>query len=336
MARLFLLLVWLSPMHALAQLDAPPEPPLPAKPNEPPPAERQWSVSPAPQPSQSVTVPAPALPPPPPPISRYQSLVRSHRPSPQWTQDRSFTSTRFWLMDPGNYEVQAWARTRVFDGAPTELRLQQEIEIGLVPHLQIDIYENLTNLDSNGRPNWSQEGVQLEARIAIPSYYGQMFANPVVYLEFHPRHNAPDRAEVRLLLGGAATHWLYLAVNPYVELNVEPTDTAMAVTANGMPTVTTSSRFIADMEFGTTIAAGFRITDWFRLSAETKIGADMLGDPNNQLHFVWFLGPGFILKPLPARFRNYLKVMGTYLLAMPGTAAGAQRFEPLFIVGSQF
>jgi hypothetical protein len=73
-----------------------------------------------------------------------------------------------------------------------------------------------------------------------------------------------------------------------------------------------------------------------RLSAELKIGADMLGDENNHLHFVWFLGPGLILKPLPGKLRQYLKIMGTCLFAMPGTASGAQRFEPLFILGAQF
>ena len=68
-----------------------------------------------------------------------------------------------------------------------------------------------------------------------------------------------------------------------------------------------------------------------------QVLADMLGDPNNKLHFVWWLGPGFILRPLN---NQYLKIMGTCLFAMPGMgdalAAGAQEFEPLVIVASQF
>jgi hypothetical protein len=278
--------------------------------------------------------PEPVLPPPPPPVvqppptapSKYQALVRAHKPSPEWTQDRSFTSTRFWLLDPGSYEVETWLRTRVpheIAGVrgPAELLMQHEIEIGLVPHLQIDLYENLTfNVDPDGVRRVQQEGNQIEARIAIPSYYGQVFANPVIYLEWHPRHGDPDRAEVRLLLGGAPTRWLYLAVNPYIETNIEET----------------AGKYIADMEFGTTIAAGFRVAEQLRLSAEIKIGADMLGDPNNQLHFVFFAGPGFIWKPLPQRWRKYLKVMATCLFAIPPTPAEAQQFEPLFILGSQF
>ena len=346
-------LAWLTvsalcwPAIARAQLDVPPEPVLPDKPqpaqqppaqqppanqvrqNAAPSTENQPTAQPGPAPRALVTPPAKNT-------RKYESKVQAHKPSPEWTQDRSFTSTRFWLLDPGNYEVQTWARTRIYSNAPTEELLQQEIEIGLVPHLQIDLYENVINLDANGHDNWSQEGVQIEARVAIPSYYGQVFANPVVYLEFHPRHNAPDRAEVRLLLGGAPTRWLYLAVNPYVETNVEPTDTPSATIVGGMPAVKTTTSFIADLEFGTTVAVGFRLTDWLRVSAETKIGADMLGDPNNQLHFVWWAGPGFIVKPLPARYRQYLKIMGTCLFKMPGAAAAAQNFEPLFILGSQF
>ena len=299
----------LAPALAMAQRDAPPEPVLPDK--------------------------AP---------SYYSTVVRAHRPSPTWTQDRSFTSTRFWLLDPGNFEVESWLRTRVFPEvngtrAPAELLWQNEIEIGVWPHLQIDLYENVTfNVEDDGVRRIQQEGNQLEARIAIPSYYGQLFANPVIYLEWHPRHNQPDRAELRLLLGGAPTKWMYLAVNPYIETNVEPTDfyNAALDPKSGQLQVVHTTKFIADMEFGTTAAIGFRVHEKFRLSTELKIGADMLGDEKNRLHFVWWIGPGFIWRPLPARYSKYLKIMGTCLFAMPGTDSGAQQFEPLFIIGSQF
>jgi hypothetical protein len=283
-------------------------------------------------------------PPEPSPLPGYRAVVRPRPPSPQWTQDRSFTSTRFWLLDPGSFEVEMWLRTRIpheIGGVrgPAELRWQHEIEIGVWPHVQIDLYENLNlNVGDDGKRTITQEGNQIEARIAIPSYYGQYFGNPVIYLEWHPRHNEPDRAELRLLMGGAPTRWFYLVVNPYVETNIESTDieTAVLDPMTNMPTIQKSSKFIADMEFGTTVAAGFRVAEWLRLSAELKIGADMLGDEDNHLHFVWFLGPGFILKPLPGKYRQYLKIMGTCLFAMPGTHEAAQQFEPLFILGSQF
>ncbi len=321
-ACLLCCLAWLAVLPtAWGQLDAPPESPLP------PPPESAFAPPPDPQKS----------------ANRYQALIRGHRPSPQFTQDRSFTSTRFWLLDPGNFETQVWFRTRTFADsgmgrAPAEFLLQTEVEIGLVPHLQLDIYENLTfNVGQDGSRGLKQEGNQIEARIAIPSYYGQIWGNPVLYLEWHPRHGAPDRAEFRLLLGGAPTTWLYLAINPYVEANVQSTESydQVGVDAMGSPTFIKSTKYIADMEAGTTLAAGVRITDWFRVSGELKIGGDMLGDANNKLHLVWFLGPGLILKPLK---NNHLKIMATCLFAMPGTdlSAGAQQIEPLVILGSQF
>ncbi len=303
-------LILLLPLTARAQLDAPPEEPLPVKP---------------------------------PPGDHFRSMVRGHRPSPEWTQDRSFTSTRFWLLDPGNFEAEMWLRTRIFPSvsgtrAPTELLWQHEIELGVWPHVQIDVYENITfDVEDDGVRRIQQEGNQIEARIAIPSYYGQIFGNPVLYFEWHPRHDQPDRAEFRLLLGGSPRPWLFIAINPYVETNVEPTDTYAAGVdpITRMPTVVKTSQFIADMELGTTAAVGFRITDGFRVSAELKIGADMLGDAGNKLHFVAFVGPGFIYNPLPPKLRQYLKIMFTCLFALPGTDAGAQQFEPLVILGSQ-
>src|SRR5579871_5385295 len=286
--------------NALAQKDAPPEPSLPEKP------EDSDSGSP------------------------YQSTVKAHNPSPLWTQDRSFTSTRFWLLDPGQYEVETWLRTRVFheiNGTqpPAEILFQNELEIGLFPHVQIDIYENLTfNVEDGGKRGVQQEGVQLEARIAIPSYYDQIFGNPVIYLEFHPMHNNPDRAEVRILLGeGFLGNRLYVAMNPYFETNVEQL----------------GGQWILDAELGTTLAAGVKITDWLRVSGEVKVGGDMLGDPSNKFHFVAWAGPGFILKPLPGKLKQYLKIMGTLLIDLlprSDPTVNPQQLEPLFIIGSQF
>jgi hypothetical protein len=318
MRALALAVVILPSLAWAQQTDAPPEPPEDSLSVEAPPPPQQKPAQPQSQPQPGVVPRAQS------PARRYLAKVRAHVPSPEWTQDRSFTSTRFWLLDPGTYEVETWLRTRVpheIAGlrGTTEYLWQHEIEIGLFPHLQIDLYENLIHDDATPL---KQEGVQIEARIAIPDHYGQMPLNPVVYLEFHPRHADPDRAEVRLLLGGAPTHWLYLVANPYFETNIEPTPGKL--------------RFVMDAELGTTLAAGFRITDGLRLSAEAKIGGDMLGDVTNKLHFVWFLGPGVIWKPLPRAYRRYFKIMATCLFAMPGTDVNAQEFEPLVILGSQW
>ena len=116
------------------------------------------------------------------PWSRYQSKVRAYPPSPEWTQDRFATSTRFWLLDPGVYEVQMWFRTRVphvdpMTGVrgPAEVLWQHEIEIGLFPHIQLDLYENLTlNVDDSGR-RFESEG----ARAAGHRVRKDWFSSPI-------------------------------------------------------------------------------------------------------------------------------------------------------------
>ncbi len=322
-----LVAILLLPALAQAQqTEVPPEPPDQAEPPTPAPSRPPATANtPPPGTQNTLATPAPTPPPSGPlsPVQSYRARVRAHQPSPEWTQDRSFTSTRFWLLDPGSYEVETWLRTRIpheIAGArgENEYLWMHEIEMGVYPHVQIDLYENLVH-DSATTP-LRQEGVQIEARIAIPDHYGQMPLNPVVYLEFHPRHDDPDRAEIRLLLGGAPTRWLYLVANPYFETNIEPT----------------AGRFVMDAEVGTTLAAGFRVTDGFRLSAGAKIGGDMLGGAADKLHFVWFFGPGLIWKPLPKPVRKYFKIMATCLFAMPGTDVNAQEFEPLVILGSQW
>jgi len=280
---------------------------------------------------------APASQPAKPAASRWESLILGYKRSPEFTQDRNFTSTRFWLLDPGEFEVESWVDSRVMQkingsrGA-SEVLFQQELEIGLCPHVQLDLYENFTaNVQGNGHRGVQQEGIQLEARIAIPSYYGQIFGNPVVYLEFHPRHADPDRAEIRLLLGGALSRRWFVAINPYFEANVEKTPGAAS---DG------SAKWILDAEVGTTAALGFAVAPWLRLSAQLKIGGDMLGDPANKLHFVAWAGPGFILRPLPGKKAQYLKIMGTLLVNLvPGWKnpdIAPQMLQPTVIVGSQF
>src|SRR5262249_35711431 len=130
----------------------------------------------------------------------YQAVVEGHRRSREATPQPPFAGPRFWRLDPGRFEVEQWWRVRQHrDGSGSEHLLQTEIEIGLSPHIQIDIYENLQVQPGQ---QIDQEGNQIEMRYSIASSYGQIWGNPTLYLEWHPRHNAPDRPEGRVLIGG--------------------------------------------------------------------------------------------------------------------------------------
>jgi len=89
----------------------------------------------------------------------YQTTVNAPRVrSPPATQDRVFASTRLWKLDPGRYEVEVWWDEKLKRDEPNEALLKLEIEIGLTPHIQLDIYQNF--IISNGQ--FDVEGNQIE------------------------------------------------------------------------------------------------------------------------------------------------------------------------------
>jgi len=241
----------------------------------------------------------------------YQTTVSAPRmKSPVQTQDRVFGTSRFWKLDPGRYEVEVWWDQKFNRDEPNVALLQLEIEIGLTPHIQLDLYQNF--ILSNGQ--FDVEGNQFEMRYAFASQYNEISWNPVLYLEWHPRKQAQDRAEVRLLMGGdlpAAGLW---AVNLFFEGNV---DYFKASYAEGF-----------DGEMGATAAVSFPVVkDVLRLGAELQGGVDQHGSP--RFYASGFLGPDLLLTYRPAG----LKLTATALF---GLLPEDPRVRLLVIAGWQF
>jgi hypothetical protein len=211
----------------------------------------------------------------------YRTTVHA---SPEFTQDRVFAGSRFWLLDPGRYEVEMWIDDKLQPDGTNEGLWQLEVEIGLAPHLQLDLYENF-NFGSAG---FSRQGEQLELRVAFGSYYNSIPTNPVLYLEFAPKHAAQDRAEIRLLLGGdVGTHILW-AANLFAECNV---DDFNASYAEGV-----------DAEGGLTAAGSFAVVpEWLRVGLEGRGGFDMHGSPT--LYPSLMFGPNILFTARPAHFK---------------------------------
>lgn len=213
--------------------------------------------------------------------------------SPVRTQDRVFGATRFWKLDPGRYEVEVWWDEKFKRDEPNESLLKLEIEIGLTPHIQLDIYQNFVLKEGK----FDVEGNQLELRYAFASQYNEIPWNPVLYLEWHPRKNAQDRAEIRLLMGGDLPAEGLWAANLYAEGNV---DYFKASYAEGF-----------DGEFGATAAFSFPvIADVLRLGAEVRGGVDQHGSP--RFYASGFLGPNLLLTYRPAG----LKLTATALFGL--------------------
>ncbi len=236
----------------------------------------------------------------------YRTVVQSYKESPPATQDRLFAGTRFWRLDPGRYEVETWWESQVAkDGSGTSHLLQAEIEIGLTPHIQIDLYEVMQVKPGQAL---THEGNRIELRYSLARQYGEIWANPTIYLEWHPRHDAPDRAEARLLLGGQIAGSILGAANLFYEQNVE-----------------TSGPDGTDAELGAQLAANFALTTWLRLGGELKLGLDQ--HATSKFSTVALAGPNAILKL--GRF----KLTATLFF---GIASEDPRIDPFLIAGYAF
>ena len=240
-----------------------------------------------------------------PPVAK-EVVVRG-TPSPEWTQDRNFPGTRFWVLDPGRIELEAWYRGKIRDDSGPDHLYQVEAEIGVYPRIQLDVYENFQW--THDTHTTSQEGNQIEARIAASDEYGAVPGNPALYLEWHPRHDAPDKYEIRLLFGGELLPYLYVAANPFWESE------------------TSGER---EREYGFTVAGTYEVVkDLLRIGSEFKAEWSYSNTERVPGHEL-YLGPNFIFRPLGHR----LKIMFTGFIGL--NQPEANDFEPQLIIGTQF
>jgi hypothetical protein len=248
--------------------------------------------------------------------------VQTYRPSPSDTQIREFTQTRMWVLDPGRYTVEQWwtgqLGGQVNGPAADHSFFQSEIEMGVAPHIQVDIYLNLEMVqnDTGGGPPFGpglhladHTGVAAEVRYALPSYWGEVFMNPTLYFEVASQYYNSPRAEFRLLLGGELfTPKLLGAANLLYEQNIfwGPTNTV-------------------DMEVGADLGANYDLVDGVvRVGAEMQTGGDMHG--TRTLQPVLYIGPSVILKTK----NNAFKILTTMLF---GTQPYDAKYKPV-IIGS--
>jgi hypothetical protein len=240
-------------------------------------------------------------------VSRYETVVIR---SPDWTQDRNFAGTRFWKLDQGSFAIEQWWRLREPREGDGYQLLQTELAIGLSPRIQLDIYENLTNEEGS----WTHEGNQIEARIAFDPVYGRTPLNPVLYLEWHPRHLAADRAEARLLGGGQI--WgpqLVGAVNLFYEQNVTKS----------------MDGYVANPEMGITAAAGFALTKWLRGGAETKFALEKERWSDAEWEKQLLVGPNVTIRVIDDRLRLHATVLF-------GVTDDAKKIDSFVIASSTF
>ena len=119
------------------------------------------------------------------------------------------------------------------------------------------------------------EGNQIELRYAFATTYNEIPWNPVLYLEWYPRKQAQDRAEIRLLMGGD--------LGPTRPLGGEPLRRGQRRLLQGLLRRGLRRRVRGD-RLGQ--LAG-RSNDWLRLGAEAKGGVDQHGSPRPSTPRPW-------------------------------------------------
>jgi hypothetical protein len=236
-------------------------------------------------------------------------VVKGATRSPQWTQGRTWGATRFWLLDPGEQEVEAWYSARIKHNGvagDNEHLWQLEYMTGVTPHVQLDVYFNYA-LDNSG-PHI--EGAQIEGRFSLGRHYGDVWANPALYVEWHPQTRGANRGELRLLLGGQlGSPRLYGAINPYLEQNIDEG-------ADGA--------FVADREMGASAAMGYAmIPGRLSLGAEVKAGVDQQGGTTYQ--GVALAGPAVWLTTLSGHLRFTFT-------ALYGMTRRSDAYYPIFVL----
>jgi hypothetical protein len=216
----------------------------------------------------------------------YTTEVISFRPSPPATQDRQFTLSRFWRLDPGRYEVELWWQSDAEKhGEGWENTLKAEIEIGLSSHIQLDLYLNFGWATGT---SFDYQGTSMEMRYSISSVYNAIPWNPVLYFEFTTRKNAQDRAEFRLLAGGDLPWGGLWASNFFIESNIDYFNESYSEGA--------------DLELGVTASVNFPVVkDWLRLGAELRAGFDEHG--TTTLYGNFQLGPEMVIVYRPANLK---------------------------------
>jgi hypothetical protein len=230
--------------------------------------------------------------------------------SPEWTQGRSWGATRFWLLDPGEQEVEAWYSTRInHNGVAGDVKhlWQLEYMFGVAPHVQLDVYFNYAHDQEQG---FHIEGAQIEGRFSLARRYGQIWGNPALYVEWHPQTRGPNRGELRLLIGGELlTPRLHGAINPFFEQNLDSGP---------------DGKFSSDREVGASAAIGYAaVPGRLSVGAEIKAAADQ--QDGKTYKGVALLGPSLWLNTL----RGHLRFTA---VALFGMTRRSDSFYPIFVV----
>lgn len=131
---------------------------------------------------------------------------------PVWTTTRMFPSTRAYVMTPpGNVKYEKWFDFRDRRDGPTQIRMRDEIAIGLGNRLELDLYQHTVYDGPADNREFKWRGFSWEIRYALADW-GKIPGNPTLYFE-HKMINGREGIEPKLLLSDRVgqTDWIWSA-----------------------------------------------------------------------------------------------------------------------------
>jgi hypothetical protein len=204
---------------------------------------------------------------------------------PEWTTQRGFGTSRVYVRPPGTLEFnQFW--TPEFKDGNVEHAFREEIEIGLPYRLQLDLYQNWGIEDGDA----FYKGSSVELRYALANWE-KIPLNPTLYGEWNFNDAAPDKWELKLLLGqtfGRRWNWAGNFTYEQEAGGERERETAL-------------SSALTYALIDQTLNAGVEML-W-----ERKTSKDSRGDPEN----AFLIGPSINVRPTRFSFITVAPLFGT-------------------------
>jgi hypothetical protein len=204
---------------------------------------------------------------------------------PEWTTERAFGTSRVYVRPPGTIEFnQFW--TPEFKDGKVEHSFREEVEIGLPYRLQLDLYQNWGIEEGDA----FYKGSSVELRYALANW-GKIPLNPTLYGEWNFNDDAPDKWELKLLLGQTfSRRWNWAGNFTYEQETGSEREQEIAL-----------SSALTYALIDQTLNAGVEML-W-----ERKTSKDSRGDPENE----FLIGPSINVRPTRFSFITVAPLFAT-------------------------
>jgi hypothetical protein len=218
------------------------------------------------------------------------SVLRQDQPvgpydQPEWTTQRAFSTSRVYVRPPGTLSFNHFWTPEFKDGE-VEHTFREEVEIGLPYRLQLDLYQNWGIEEGDA----FYKGSSVELRYALANWE-KIPLNPTLYGEWNFNDAAPDKWELKLLLGETfGRRWNWAGNFTYEQETGGERERELAV-----------SSALTYALIDQTLNAGVEML-W-----ERKTSKDSRGDPENE----FLIGPSINVRPTRFSFITVAPLFGT-------------------------